>query len=95
MIFASILVDLAEFQMLIFQRYNGSVFMVQQMNGFSIIVNLGVCVMQDPKRTGHRGFGFVTFAEDGIADRVSRRSHEICGQQVLMGELTVFGFRIW
>lgn len=39
-------------------------------------------LMQDPKRSGHRGFGFVTFAEDGVADRVSRRSHEICGQQV-------------
>lgn len=37
---------------------------------------------QDPKRSGHRGFGFVTFAEDGVAERVSRRSHEICGQQV-------------
>ncbi|MFS8030949.1 putative nucleotide-binding alpha-beta plait domain superfamily, RNA-binding domain superfamily [Helianthus anomalus] len=36
------------------------------------------------KRSGHRGFGFVTFAEDGVADRVSRRSHEICGQQVLV-----------
>ena len=32
----------------------------------------------------------MTFAEDGIADRVSRRSHEICGQQVLMGELMSF-----
>lgn len=39
--------------------------------------------MQDPKRSGHRGFGFVTFAEDGIADHVARRSHEICGQPVL------------
>ena len=38
---------------------------------------------QDPKRTGHKGFGFVTFAEDGVADRVSRRPHEICGQQVV------------
>lgn len=41
--------------------------------------------MQDPKRTGHRGFGFVTFGEDGVSERVSRRSHEICGQQVLDG----------
>lgn len=39
-------------------------------------------LLQDPKRSGHRGFGFVTFAEDGVAERVSRRSHEICGQQV-------------
>ncbi|RVX21363.1 hypothetical protein CK203_001783 [Vitis vinifera] len=43
---------------------------------------LDVYVPKDPKRSGHRGFGFVTFAEDGVADRVSRRSHEICGQQV-------------
>ncbi|MFS8011732.1 hypothetical protein Hanom_Chr14g01312521 [Helianthus anomalus] len=34
------------------------------------------------KRSGHRGFNFVTLAEDGVADRVSRRSHEICGQHV-------------
>ena len=40
-------------------------------------------ILQDPKRTGHRGFGFVTFAEDGVADRVSRRTHEILGQEVL------------
>lgn len=24
----------------------------------------------------------MTFAEDGVADRVARRSHEICGHQV-------------
>ncbi|KAJ8648144.1 hypothetical protein MRB53_001167 [Persea americana] len=43
---------------------------------------LDVYVPKDPKKTGHRGFGFVTFAEDGVADRVSRRPHEILGQQV-------------
>ncbi|XP_052205838.1 heterogeneous nuclear ribonucleoprotein 1 [Diospyros lotus] len=43
---------------------------------------LDVYVPKDPKRTGHRGFGFVTFAEDGAAERVARRPHEICGQQV-------------
>lgn len=43
-------------------------------------------MIQDPKRSGHRGFGFVTFAEDGVADRVSRRPHEICGQQVLRND---------
>ncbi|GAU26025.1 hypothetical protein TSUD_224860 [Trifolium subterraneum] len=32
-----------------------------------------VYIPRDPKRTGHRGFGFVTFAEEGVADRVSRR----------------------
>ncbi|KAK2657479.1 hypothetical protein Ddye_010531 [Dipteronia dyeriana] len=49
---------------------------------------LDVYVPKDPKRTGHRGFGFVTFAEDGAADRVSRRSHEICGQQVAIDSAT-------
>ncbi|KAL3526783.1 hypothetical protein ACH5RR_011439 [Cinchona calisaya] len=49
---------------------------------------LDVYVPKDPKRTGHRGFGFVTFAEDGVADRVSRRSHEICGQQVAIDSAT-------
>ncbi|XP_027075049.1 RNA-binding protein Musashi homolog 2 [Coffea eugenioides] len=49
---------------------------------------LDVYVPKDPKRTGHRGFGFVTFAEDGVADRVSRRPHEICGQQVAIDSAT-------
>lgn len=47
-----------------------------------------VYVPRDPKRTGHRGFGFVTFGEDGVAERVSRRSHEICGQQVAIDTAT-------
>jgi RNA-binding protein Musashi len=38
--------------------------------------------IQDPKRSGHRGFGFVTFADEGVAERVSRRSHEILGHEV-------------
>ncbi|XP_031094276.1 RNA-binding protein Musashi homolog 2 [Ipomoea triloba] len=49
---------------------------------------LDVYVPKDPKRTGHRGFGFVTFSEDGVADRVSRRTHEICGQQVAIDSAT-------
>ncbi|KAJ6412995.1 hypothetical protein OIU84_005919 [Salix udensis] len=49
---------------------------------------IDVYVPKDPKRTGHRGFGFVTFAEDGVADRVSRRSHEICGHQVAIDSAT-------
>ncbi|KAG8085392.1 hypothetical protein GUJ93_ZPchr0010g9659 [Zizania palustris] len=39
-------------------------------------------IPKDPKRSGHRGFGFVTFADDGVADRVAQRSHEIRGQEV-------------
>ncbi|KAK7251040.1 hypothetical protein RIF29_33907 [Crotalaria pallida] len=45
-------------------------------------------IPRDPKRSGHRGFGFVTFAEDGVADRVSRRTHEICGHQVAIDSAT-------
>ncbi|WOL12889.1 hypothetical protein Cni_G21657 [Canna indica] len=47
-----------------------------------------VYVPKDPKRSGHRGFGFVTFAEDGVADRVSRRKHEILGQEVAIDSAT-------
>lgn len=43
---------------------------------------LDAYIPKDPKRSGHRGFGFVTFAESGVADRVARRNHEIRGQQV-------------
>ncbi|XP_062101993.1 uncharacterized protein LOC133810204 [Humulus lupulus] len=49
---------------------------------------MDVYVPRDPKRSGHRGFGFVTFAEDGVAERVARRSHEICGQQVAIDTAT-------
>lgn len=49
---------------------------------------LDVYVPKDPRRSGHRGFGFVTFAEDGVADRVSRRTHEICGHQVAIDSAT-------
>lgn len=45
--------------------------------------------IQHVKKSGHRGFGFVTFADYGVADCVSRRSHEICGRQVLQ-----FGFSV-
>ncbi|MFS7983669.1 putative RNA recognition motif domain, nucleotide-binding alpha-beta plait domain superfamily [Helianthus anomalus] len=40
-----------------------------------------------PKIWSH-GFGFVTFVEDGVADRVSRRSHKICGKQVAIDSAT-------
>ncbi|KAJ0643741.1 putative RNA recognition motif domain, nucleotide-binding alpha-beta plait domain superfamily [Helianthus annuus] len=43
---------------------------------------LNVYIPKEPKRSGHMGFGFVTFAEDGVADCVSRRSHEICRQRI-------------
>ncbi|XP_021714316.1 heterogeneous nuclear ribonucleoprotein D-like [Chenopodium quinoa] len=49
---------------------------------------LDVYIPKDPKRSGHRGFGFVTFAEDGVADRVARRSHEILGQPVAIDSAT-------
>eukprot|EP00252_Welwitschia_mirabilis_P007497 TRINITY_DN1890_c0_g1_i3.p1 TRINITY_DN1890_c0_g1~~TRINITY_DN1890_c0_g1_i3.p1 ORF type:complete len:376 (+),score=97.74 TRINITY_DN1890_c0_g1_i3:303-1430(+) len=47
-----------------------------------------VFVPKNPKGKGHRGFGFVTFAERGVAERVSRRTHEICGQQVAIDAAT-------
>uniref|UniRef100_A0A161XZA6 RRM domain-containing protein n=1 Tax=Daucus carota subsp. sativus TaxID=79200 RepID=A0A161XZA6_DAUCS len=47
-----------------------------------------VYVPKDPRRSGHSGFGFVTFDEDGVAERVSRRQHEICGQQVAIDTAT-------
>ncbi|XP_010531242.1 PREDICTED: RNA-binding protein Musashi homolog 2 [Tarenaya hassleriana] len=49
---------------------------------------LDVYIPKDPKRSGHRGFGFVTFAEDGVADRVARRTHEICGHEVAIDSAT-------
>ncbi|XP_057417498.1 uncharacterized protein LOC130711776 isoform X2 [Lotus japonicus] len=49
---------------------------------------LDVYIPRDAKRSGHRGFGFVTFAEDGVADRVARRPHEICGHQVAIDSAT-------
>ncbi|KAK8951382.1 hypothetical protein KSP39_PZI003427 [Platanthera zijinensis] len=45
-------------------------------------------VPKDPKRSGHRNFGFITFANDGVADRVSRRSHEILGHEVAIDSAT-------
>ncbi|KAL6859072.1 hypothetical protein ACP4OV_018074 [Aristida adscensionis] len=39
-------------------------------------------IPKDPKRSGHRGFGFVTFADEGVADRVARTGHEILGHEV-------------
>ncbi|XP_077213073.1 RNA-binding (RRM/RBD/RNP motifs) family protein [Tasmannia lanceolata] len=49
---------------------------------------LDAYIPKDPKKTGHRGFGFVTFAEDGVAERVSRRAHEIHGQQIAIDTAT-------
>ncbi|KAK7308732.1 hypothetical protein VNO77_42358 [Canavalia gladiata] len=45
-------------------------------------------MLRGPKRTGHIGFGFVTFAKVGVAYRASRRSHEICGHQVVIDSAT-------
>uniref|UniRef100_A0A0D6R6Q5 RRM domain-containing protein n=1 Tax=Araucaria cunninghamii TaxID=56994 RepID=A0A0D6R6Q5_ARACU len=58
----------------------------QYFRNFGSVVD--VYVPKDPRRSGHRGFGFVTFAEEGVADRVSRRSHEILGQQVAIDSAT-------
>lgn len=45
-------------------------------------------IPKDPKKSGHRGFGFVTFADAIVAERVSRRSHEICGQKIAIDSAT-------
>jgi RNA-binding protein Musashi len=39
-------------------------------------------LFQDAKKTGHRGFGFVTFFDDSVAEQVAMASHEILGQPV-------------
>ncbi|CAK9860451.1 unnamed protein product [Sphagnum jensenii] len=41
-----------------------------------------VYVPKDAKKTSHRGFGFVTFADEGAAERVALRTHEILGHQI-------------
>eukprot|EP00252_Welwitschia_mirabilis_P004766 TRINITY_DN15069_c0_g1_i1.p1 TRINITY_DN15069_c0_g1~~TRINITY_DN15069_c0_g1_i1.p1 ORF type:complete len:401 (+),score=103.54 TRINITY_DN15069_c0_g1_i1:205-1407(+) len=41
-----------------------------------------VFVPKNPKNNGNKGFGFVSFVESGVAERVMRRSHEILGQEV-------------
>ncbi|CAA7395741.1 unnamed protein product [Spirodela intermedia] len=58
----------------------------QYFSRFGHIVD--VYVPKDPKRSGHRGFGFVTFAEESVADRVSRRTHEIHGQELAIDSAT-------
>ncbi|CAM6046692.1 unnamed protein product [Sphagnum compactum] len=41
-----------------------------------------VYVPKDAKKTSHRGFGFVTFSDEGAAERVALRTHEILGHQI-------------
>jgi hypothetical protein len=57
-------------------------------------LNVVLCCAQDPKKSGHRGFGFVTFADDGAADRVARRTHEILGQEVHSEIFSLMGKRV-
>jgi uracil DNA glycosylase len=47
-----------------------------------LLLNLNLACMQDAKKTSHRGFGFVTFSDEGAAERVALRTHEILGHQV-------------
>ncbi|KAK1314190.1 Heterogeneous nuclear ribonucleoprotein 1 [Acorus calamus] len=49
-----------------------------------------VYILKDPKKPVHRGFGFVTFAEDGVADHVFQQTHEILGQEVAIDSITSF-----
>lgn len=43
---------------------------------------LDVFLPKDPKGKGHRGFAFVTFMDEGPADRVCRRPHELLGHEI-------------
>ncbi|KAG6554042.1 hypothetical protein Mapa_003957 [Marchantia paleacea] len=43
---------------------------------------LDVYVPKDAKKQSHRGFGFVTFSDEGAAERVALRSHELLGHQI-------------
>lgn len=43
---------------------------------------LDVFLPKDPKGKGHRGFAFVTFMDEGPAERVCRRSHELLGHEI-------------
>lgn len=43
---------------------------------------LDVYLPKDAKKISHRGFGFVTFAEESIAEHVSQRRHEILGHLI-------------
>lgn len=49
---------------------------------------LDVYVPKDAKKKGHRGFGFVTFFDDGIAEQVALQSHEILGQPIAVDRPT-------
>ncbi|KAF7040115.1 hypothetical protein CFC21_050040 [Triticum aestivum] len=48
--------------------------------GFGRVAN--VFIPRDPKGSGHRAFGFVTFSDEGVADKVADKSHEILGCKV-------------
>eukprot|EP00249_Psilotum_nudum_P021096 c27969_g2_i2 orf=190-1506(+) len=49
---------------------------------------LDVYVPKDAKKKNHRGFGFVTFFDDGVAEQVALESHEILGQSVAVDRPT-------
>ncbi|MCO5597843.1 hypothetical protein L7F22_051927 [Adiantum nelumboides] len=52
----------------------------QYFNNFGRI--LDVFLPKDPKGKGHRGFAFVTFMDEGPADRVCHRPHELLGHEI-------------
>lgn len=49
---------------------------------------IDIYLPKDPKKSGHKGFGFVTFANEGTAERVTRRSHELLGHQIAVESAT-------
>eukprot|EP00249_Psilotum_nudum_P017751 c26473_g1_i1 orf=520-1824(+) len=49
---------------------------------------LDVYLPKDSNKSGHRGFAFVTFSDDGPAERVARRSHDLLGREIVVERAT-------
>lgn len=52
---------------------------------------LDVYLPKDKEKTTHRGFGFITFAEDSSVEQVVLRSHELRGQMLAIDQAAPMG----